>query len=205
MHPRPRDQKVRARPARIRGSACGGRQTLIAAGVLVAVAASASCSGGSGGLRIADSSATPSTVTSAPVVAPGASARQQVIEQYDAFWSHVPQASRAPATRRRAILAPFAVDPELTSLLQGMATQDVRGEVIYGTNIPRPTVKSLSEAQGVAVVTDCQDSSHSGVERRSDHRLLTVGVARNPVVATMQRDGDGTWRVSFVSYPNRSC
>ena len=38
--------------------------------------------------------------------------------------------------------------------------------------------------QRVAVIRDCQDSSHSGVEQKRSRRHLTVGKNRNLVVAT---------------------
>jgi hypothetical protein len=173
---------------------------------LATVLVLAGCSGG--GQVDTSQSPSPSSASAGsdtPSPSPTADARAQVLGQYSAFWAHVPEASAAPAARRRQILSPFAVDPELTSLLRGMTAQDHRGQFIYGRNVPRPKIQTLSNAQGLAVVSDCQDSSHSGVERRSDHKKLTVGVSRNPVIATMHRSPDGEWRVAFVSYPKTSC
>ena len=206
MHNMPRTGQVRARPARtwrpLRPSDSRAARRLLWA-PLVAVAV-AGCSGG-GHVKITDSSqaASPSPTASSPSATP--SARDQVLSQYRAFWARVPSASAARASQRRALLAPYTDDPELSSLLRGMAQQDARGEEIYGENVPHPKISRFSLAQGLAVISDCQDSSRSGVERRSDHKRITVGVKANPVVATMRRGADGRWRVSFVSYPKSSC
>lgn len=173
---------------------------------LVAVTA-VGCGGDGQGTAARSASTTPASLSppTALSASPSMDVRAQVLGQYEAFWAHLPEAAAAPASQRRQILLPFAADPELTSLLRGMATQDQRDEVIYGRNQPRAKIQTLSEAQGLAVISDCQDSSHSGVERRSDHEKLTVGVARNPVVTTMKLSSDGQWRISFVSYPKTSC
>jgi hypothetical protein len=85
-----------------------------------------------------------------------------------------------------------------------MARGDQTGTVFYGQDRPRPSITELSTQQGLAVVRDCQDSSHSGNAERSTGRRLTVGVARHLVISTMHL-ADGTWRVSFVSYENSPC
>lgn len=103
------------------------------------------------------------------------------------------------------MLVPYTADPELTSLLEGMTKQDRAGQMIYGQNVPRPEIQSLSDVQRVAVVRDCQDSSHSGVEDKSDHSRVTVGTARNLVVSTMHLGSDGVWRVAYVTYPSSKC
>ena len=61
-----------------------------------------------------------------------------------------PPASRASAGTRQKILAPYASDPELNSLLAGMARGDRTGTVFYGEDQPRPTIAQLSIPQGLA-------------------------------------------------------
>ena len=114
-----------------------------------------------------------------------------------------PRVARGSSSRA-AILSPFAVDPELKSLLSGMASGDQHGTAFYGQDRPRPTVAELSLAQGLAVIRDCQDSSNSGNADRRSGRRLTVGVARHLVVSTMHQVG-GTWRVAFVTYKPAKC
>jgi len=85
-----------------------------------------------------------------------------------------------------------------------MARGDRAGTVFYGEDQPRPTIAQMSIPQGLAVIRDCQDSSHSGNADRRTGRHLTVGVARHLVIATMHVSG-GTWRVAFVSYKQSKC
>lgn len=206
MRGRPRMEQVRVGHARTGVASRLVRRPARCRVMLMTVvsAAVAGCSSG-GHVRISDSAQATSPSATASSSSPTPSAPDQVLSQYRAFWAHLTPASLAAAGQRRAILAPFAEDPELTSLIRGMAQQDRRGEAIYGENVPHPTIGRLSVAQGLAVVRDCQDSSRSGVERRSTHARLTVGVKANPVVATLHLGADGTWRVSFVSYPKTTC
>jgi hypothetical protein len=175
------------------------------AAALATTAAGCSSSGASPSISAPPTGVTSSPSTAAPSATPDASARQAVLSQYRAFWAVLPSTSNAAASRRRAMVSPYATNPELDSLLTGMARQDRQGEEIYGVNIVRPKLVSISVTQGIAVIADCQDSSHSGVERRSDHKRLTVGVDRNPVSATIHLGADGTWRIAFITYPKSSC
>jgi hypothetical protein len=133
------------------------------------------------------------------------SAREQVLRQYRAFWRALPNASAAKPNRRRAILSRYAANGELKTLLKGMAKQERKGQSIYGKNIPHPTIQTLSVKREIAVINDCQDSSHSGIRDDNGGHHVTVGVSNNPVVTTMQLGTDGVWRVTFVRYPENSC
>jgi hypothetical protein len=103
------------------------------------------------------------------------------------------------------VLAPYAADPALRSLVVGIAAKRSQGQWYYGANLPRPTVASTSVSRGVAVIDDCQDSSHAGLSSISTGQPVTVGVARNHVVATLHRMDDGVWRIVFISYPKTPC
>jgi hypothetical protein len=166
----------------------------------------AGCSSGSGSPSLASpsGSTSPSLPASQPTPTTPADAKTQVLSQYSAFWAELAPASKAAASRRRALLSPYATDPELASLLHGMSRGDNQGTVFYGADQPRPHVARLSVQQGIAVINDCQDSSHAGNADRSTGRRLTVGVARHPVTATMHLV-QGTWRVAFVSYQDAHC
>jgi hypothetical protein len=102
------------------------------------------------------------------------------------------------------MLRRYATDPELSSLLRGMADADRKGQVFYGRDLLRTKLKSLSDSSGVAVVDDCMDSRGSGLADRKTGRELTAGVARNHAVTTMHRVGS-TWLVAFVSYTKTPC
>ena len=132
-------------------------------------------------------------------------ARATVLTQYTAFWRSLTPASKAEPGARRAILSKVAADPELSSLLSGIARERSRGRAFYGVDVPRARVTQLLSAQGIAVIDDCQDSSGSGVMELDSGRRLTKGVAHNHVVSTMHRGGDGIWRVASVEYPKSSC
>jgi len=160
---------------------------------------------GCGGSEPAAHPSSSPVATSAPTSPPSSpSVRQTILAQYAAFWAQLTPVSEAPGGTRKAMLAPYAADPELSSLLRGMANADSKGQVFYGRNRPRPKVTQLSVSRGVAVVDDCQDSSHAGIANRSTHHPITVGVARNHVVVTMHLVG-GMWRVVFVSYTRTKC
>lgn len=147
---------------------------------------------------IATGSSPSATASATPV-----SEQQAILSQYRTFWSSLTSVSRMPAAQRRAALKRYTVDPELKSLLAGMAKLDSQGRFLYGANKPRP-VASLSSDGFTAVVNDCQDSTSAGAADRKTMQHLTIGVARNHVVVTMKRQ-TGVWRVAFVSYTKTPC
>src|SRR3954447_12412728 len=95
-------------------------------GALALIAVAAGCSGGGHGGTAQSASTAPVSppATSPGVASPSVDVRAQVLNQYRAFWAHLTPASRAVPSSRVAILSPFAVDPELRSLLTGMASGD---------------------------------------------------------------------------------
>jgi hypothetical protein len=127
----------------------------------------------------------------------------QVLAQYTAFWTVITPASRAPAARRRAILAPYATDPELSRLLRGLVAAEAVGEGQYGAEVPRARVTSVRG--DTAAVIDCQDASNAGKLSLETGKKLTRGVARNPVNATLRRGTDGRWRVATVEFTRGEC
>ena len=108
--------------------------------VVFGAAALAGCSGGGHDGTSQTASTAPASAPTSPgtPVSSASSASTAVLDQYRAFWAHVPVASMAPPAQRESILAPFATNPELDSLVQGMRKQDRQGEFIYGRNVPRP-------------------------------------------------------------------
>jgi hypothetical protein len=148
---------------------------------------------------IATGSSPSATASATPV-----SEQQAILSQYRAFWSSLTSVSRMPAAQRRFALMAYTVDPQLKSLLAGMARIDAKDQVFYGADAPRATHASVSPDGGTAVVNDCLDSRHSGVARRSDLAPLTRGVARNHVTVTMKKSA-GDWKIYFVSYTKTPC
>jgi hypothetical protein len=127
-----------------------------------------------------------------------------LLHQYDAFWSSLARISRLPAAQRRAALAVYTIEPELTSFLNGLVKLDAKGEVLYGRNLPRPTAR-LSANGLTAVVNDCQDSSHAGTANSKTLAPLNVGTLRNHVVATMKLAAGQPWKIAFVAYTKTPC
>lgn len=147
----------------------------------------------------------PTASSSAPTASPTLADEQQaILSQYRLFWSSLTPVSKMPAAQRRAALAKYTVDPELKSLLAGLAQTDAKKQVFYGADRPRATQASISPDGVKAVIDDCQDSSQSGNADRATGRKVTVGVARNHVVVTMTRS-DGVWKVYFVSHTKTRC
>lgn len=181
----------------------------------------AGCAGNASGagldLRTPSSAATPGTVTApvtispspvaptatastAPKASPTAamSAEQQVLAQYRSFFASIRPIWLAPAATRKAKLAELAMDPQLRTLLKGMAAADRAGEVPYGDVSIKPKVVRLQAA--LATIEDCQDTSRNGRMKKATGRKVTIGRKGEPVLATMKRGTDDVWRVSSVDY-----
>lgn len=156
------------------------------------------------GPETATATPTPSSSLAATATPTSASEQELVLAQYRRFWASLTAVSRMPAAERRAALAPFTVDPQLKSLLAGMAATDQKGQVFYGADKPRATQASISADGTRAVIDDCHDSTDSGNADRMTGARLTVGVARNHVVVTMLRSPEG-WKVYFVTHPKTPC
>ena len=170
--------------------------TVVAAGVLVACSSSPGTAPGP---------------TSAPAVTlegdgsptSTATVKDEVLSDYRAFWEALPKASRLKEGARKRLLAEHLVDPALSRVAQSLASQEAFNKRLYGQNRPRPRLIDLGPS--TATIKDCQDSSQAGiVDLKSDDRL-TVGVARNPVKATVKLDGDGRWKIATITYPSGDC
>ena len=161
----------------------------------------ATSSGPSGSPSTAEQSSSP-PVPAASGIGGG---RDAVLGQYSTFWQVLTPASRLPAFERRQKLASVSADPELRSLLNGIAKQRSQGHAFYGAARPHAVVKQYLPQQGLAVVDDCQDATAAGLLDLRTHRQLTRGVRRNHVVVTLHRGADEVWRVTFVSFPRTPC
>lgn len=154
----------------------------------------------------ADGAGSPSPSFSAPStpVASPVDEQAALLLQYRKFWESLTPISRLPETERRPALAELAVDPALKSLLDGMRQADAKGQVFYGTNMPRPEVRINPDAT-TALVDDCQDSSNAGIAVKETQERVTVGVERNHVSVTMKKQPGGPWKVAFIDYAKSPC
>lgn len=127
-----------------------------------------------------------------------------VLAQYRKFWATLTPVSRMPAAQRQAVLAEVAVDPALKSILAGFAQADTKRQVLYGQNLPRPTLRINPDAT-IALVDDCQDSRRAGVADKPTGRAITQGVERNHVSVTMKKQPGAVWKVAYVDYTKTQC
>lgn len=145
--------------------------------------------------------------TRAPTVVASASPTDEqalLLAQYRKFWAALTAVSRMPAPERRAVLSELAVDPALKSILSGFTEADAKQQVLYGANVPRPTVRINPDAT-TGLVDDCQDSSRAGVADRATGKRVTVGTARNHVSVTMKKQPGEQWKVAFIDYAKSPC
>jgi len=147
----------------------------------------------------------PSTVaTTATPTATALPEQAAILSQYRAFFAALTPLSKAPYRQRLSGMKKFAVDPELTRVMGGIAASQAAGEVGYGAMIIRPVVGRVSG--GTATLTDCQDNSHSGRLKSATGEKVTVGRVNQLATVTMKRGADGTWRMATVVYsPEGSC
>lgn len=184
------------------GAVGGGAVARTSVGAAILACVAAGCSGHSTAQNATTQSSTTSS-TDAPNAT--AVAEEQALAQYRAFWAHIDAASAASGmASKRAILSPYATDPELSSLVATFTEDNAKGQVAYGSNVLRPEIVAFSVGRGVAAIHDCQDSSHAGTEVAATHKPLTVGPTRNPVNTTLHL-AQGLWKVSFVQYPGGTC
>lgn len=160
--------------------------------------------GCSSGSKPAGVGSSPTTGTSSWASASVPDQRALLLAQYRGFWSSLTAVSRMPAPQRREVLSAVAIDPALKSAVANMAELEAKGQVLYGSNQPRPTAK-ISPDRFTAVVDDCQDSTHAGVATKKTMAPLTVGVARNHVVVTMKKLDGGDWKIAFIAYTKTPC
>lgn len=174
--------------------------------VLVCALAGVLSSGLAGCAKDADGAAAPAPSVTAPASPAASPVDEQaaLLAQYRKFWASLTPISRLPEPERQPALAELAVDPALKSLLAGMRQADIKGQVFYGMNVPRPEVRINPDAT-TALVDDCQDSSNAGIAMKETEERVTVGVERNHVSVTMKKQPGGPWKVAFIDYAKSPC
>ena len=109
-----------------------------------------------------------------------------------------------PESRWKAVLGQVATEPQLSLTLISARAQKRNSIKLYGEVVPRPKVLPVAGASR-ATVQDCQDTSHTGQADAKTGQRRTVGIPRNPAVATLELGADTRWRVSKITYPGGSC
>ncbi len=171
-------------------------------GSLLVLAVASACSSGPAGGHLQVQASVPALASPSidPLQVPG-----NALVTYRAFWAALIPVSRLPAGQRHSQLSVVAADPELSSLLRGMAAADRKGQAFYGRDLPSPKLVGHPGPNQSTVIDDCMDSRQSGLLDLKSGRKLTAGVARNHVVTTLHQPPDGGWRVVFVSHTSSPC
>lgn len=153
------------------------------------------------------SAAAPSTRTPSVTTGSGsttAGERAAVERAYRAFWPLLVTIDRRyPPAQWRTVLGRVAADPQLSQAIAVARQQRRIGVRLYGQ--PHPRAPEVTLSRGKASVFDCADFSQYGQTDATTGQPRTVGVARNPVKATLIKGEDGVWRVAQVSYPRGGC
>jgi hypothetical protein len=175
----------------------GRRLTPILAAAVLLVAA---CTGSS------DGSPPPETKTptsSAPVTSsPTPTETDRVLAQYASFFLALNRASRMSETPRNQLLAEYLSGAAYSSAVATLSSQAAFGKVVYGKVVLHPDVTSINET--TAVVTDCQDTSHSGVKDRKTGHKETKGIPRALVITNFTAIG-GSWKIVKIDYRGAKC
>lgn len=126
--------------------------------------------------------------------------RAAIETQWDKFWQVYAALPHTPEGDRQTLATQVAVDPALSSLLNDAKTLNGKGWDTYGQFTSRISWPQSVDGKATAVIADCQDASQAGSFETSTGNKTTVGVARNPLQATLARGEDGVWRVVQVFY-----
>jgi hypothetical protein len=178
---------------------------LLAAVCLAGGLALSACSNDATG----DDSKGPSPTTPATVTLPSPRSSQPansdeavVLEQYRAFFTGLPQASRLDEERQTAWLRRYVTQPALREVAGTLASQRAHGKVLYGEPRLRPGKVAIKAR--TATVRDCQDTSGSGVQDAKTGRKDTKGLPRTLVITTL-KEVDETWKISSIRYQGPKC
>lgn len=179
------------------------RRWIIAAALMLGGTATA-CGGDAGSSSLPTPSGSSTSGTSTESGTPSASDDQQaLLAQYRQFWqvSGSPL-NDVPVDQLRDRLSPYAVDPQLSTLINNVQSNRAKGIGTYGNVELRPTVVSMDDT--TATIRDCQNQSQTGQLELKSGRKLTVGVAGSLVNVTMRHDGQ-VWKVAAIDFADQRC
>jgi hypothetical protein len=141
----------------------------------------------------------PTSDTSSTAVAPDAAIRAA----YDEYWRVEHTVLQLPESQWPATIGKVAAEPQLSRVVDGLRSLRSQSITLYGSVTSR--VSSVDIAGSRATLRDCQDASKAGQADATSGKPKTVGVARSPIEATLERGTDGSWRVTGVTYPGGTC
>lgn len=143
------------------------------------------------------------TASSSRATSSARNEREAVADAYTRFWPRLHEAAGAAEPRWAELMTEVATDPQLDRTLTGLRQQRAQSRTLYGAEAARIT--NIDVLGDRATVTDCQDTSNAGQADANTGDRKTVGIARNPVSATLIRGPDQRWRLSEISYPGGIC
>jgi hypothetical protein len=107
-----------------------------------------------------------------------------------------------PEVPRNQLLAKYLSGSAYSSAAASLSAQAAFHKVSYGEAVVHPEVTSIDSS--TAVVTDCQDTSHSGVKDRKTGHKETKGIPRALVITNLTPVG-GTWKIVKIDYRGARC
>jgi hypothetical protein len=147
-------------------------------------------------------SSTPeSSAPSSAVETPGSPAElagRRAVEAYLGMWRSMASAART-SDARSPLLSAYATGDALLTISRGLYADHQNGLVTKGQPKNEPRVSTLEPRDDPTTVgiVDCGDSTHWLKYRSDTGRLADDGPGgRRAITATVQRQGDGAWRVS---------
>lgn len=200
---------VRSRPDGRHGRSFGRKKTLAGpAALLLAAVALASCTDSPPSTSSktvsppASSPSSPAASVSSGSAAPDPAA---VESAYRAFWPVVATFGERPESQWRTVLGQVAADPQLSFAIAATRQQRRNGITVYGAASPRKPEVAAGGGSGRVTIRDCADFSRTGQADDHTKKPRTVGVARTPLSAVLQKGPDGRWRVSQVTFLGGRC
>jgi hypothetical protein len=163
----------------------------VAAGVLILAAG---CSASPASVALPKRASPRTAVGSA---APRLTPRQQVIAAYTGYTQALPEAeSTQSAAQVRSLMAPYLSAGAIAALLRTFRAAWQKHEVSYGS--PVTHVIRVTITGDRAVVDDCANDSHSGLENASTGRAITatLGPSRVNLVTKLTRVR-GSWLIGL--------
>ncbi|MGH3284009.1 MAG: hypothetical protein ACRDPD_04885 [Streptosporangiaceae bacterium] len=172
---------------------------------LAAAAALVTGCGGQASVPLPPHSTTVHAPTASPSPADTGSARAQVIAAYTAYFPASEAAEAAAPSRAQALLAPYAAQPYLGTVLAQMASYRARYEVASGYVIPH--VIRVTVHGRLATVYDCQDASRATLTNTRTGTITPPlkGSARTYLIASLVLGRDGRWRITSLAHVAVSC
>lgn len=126
--------------------------------------------------------------------------QREIREVYGGLWQNSWRLQDQPRAEWGSVLERSAADPLREQLLERKQQDQQTGTRLWGRVTTH--IRDIEVRGKGATVLDCQDSSQAG--RLEASGAKTVGVARNPVTAQLDRTPAG-WRVTAVAYPGGGC